>query len=277
MIRKASRPSLIIYFSRPMRNLVNRFSMALFFLLAVFAIFVTQTDNNLAYNIRTKVADIVSPVTKSVSVPVNFVTGVDDSLGSYFFVRSKNHELLEENRSLRRQLMHLSGVQYENKRLQGLLNYVKTLQYKYISTSIVGSTDGPFLRSILIDAGKKDNVKKGQAVVNKDGLVGRITEVGEKSSRVLLLTDINSRIPVVASSSRERIIMSGNNNSTPRLVYVSADSNIAEGEVLITSGDGEMFPPGLQVGVAHKLKDKSYIVSPFVEWHNLEKLSVLDY
>ena len=116
---------------------------------------------------------------------------------------------------------------------------------------------------------------KGQAVVMNGGLVGRVIETGKSSSRILLLTDINSKIPVISIDSRERSILAGNNTENPKLLYMPKESKIVDGEVIITSGDGDMLPPGLMVGKATKLADGSYEVLPFVSWHNIEYVSIL--
>jgi rod shape-determining protein MreC len=244
---------------------------------AIMGVLISRDESQFSNKLREKVVDTSLPIINFVSRPVKFVGELDDSVKGYFFAREKNAKLMEENKALRKQLISISTVAYENEGLRKLLNYVKDSPYKFVSAQVVGDTSSPFLRSILINAGKKDNIKKGQAVVNADGLVGRIIEVGERSSRVLLLTDINSNIPVISNKSRERSIMSGNNNESPDLVYLPNDTKMTKGEVLVTSGDGEMFPPGLQVGVAYSAGGGAFKVSPFVKWHRLDHLSIIEY
>ncbi|MDA0782083.1 MAG: rod shape-determining protein MreC [Rickettsiales bacterium] len=269
--------SFIIHISRPVKALIRKFSLALLFILAISGIIIGKIDSPITNDIRTKITDITSPVIGTMSVPVNFISNFKESMQSYFFVHKKNENLVKENERLKTKLINLSGIAYENERLKELLNYAEQLKYNYISAKVVGNTSGPFYSSIIINAGTSDNVKKGQAVVNEEGLVGRIIEVGEKSSRVLLLTDINSNIPVITSRSREPAIMSGNNNEMPRLRYLSNETKTEELEVVKTSGDGDVYPYGLHVGVIKIDASGTRYVQPFVELHKLEHLSVIDY
>ena len=277
MVNKNNNSSLIIHMSKPVRDIIRRFSLLLLFLAAILGIFITQTNSNFSQTSRAKISDILSPFSVIITAPMNLISNIDNSISSYLFVKHKNAELIEANKKLRESLIDLSGVKYENRSLKKLLNYVEKIPKKYITTNVVGNFDGPFFRSTLVGAGKKENVQVGQAVVNDRGLIGRISEVGEVSSRALLLTDLNSKIPVITSKSRERVIMSGNNSYSPELLYMSKDSQIEDGEIVITSGDGKMFPPGIHVGTIHVSDDKKYFVTPFVIWHKLEKISILSY
>jgi len=269
--------SLILHISRPVKVLIKKFSLALLFIIAIFGIFISKSDNPYSYKLRTSVLDFASPAIGAMSKPINFVSNMSESFASYLFVHSKNESLVQENTMLKNKLVNLSGVAYENESLKKLLNYMEQIEYSYISAKVVGNTSGPFYSSIIINVGNNYNVRKGQAVVNEAGLVGRVTEVGEKSSRVMLLTDINSNIPVISNRSRERSIMSGNNDNVPRLLYLPNESKSVEGEVVLTSGDGELYPYGLNVGVIKVNSNGVRYVQPFAKWHKLEHLSVIDY
>jgi rod shape-determining protein MreC len=270
--------SLILHLPRSVRTLLKRLILAMLLVVAVVGVLASKDDSPFSDTMRTTVVDALSPIISFVSAPINFIGDTDDSIKSYMFAREKNKKLAEENKNLRNQLISLSNVAYENDGLRKLLNYVKDSEYKFVSAKVVGDTSDPFMRSILLSVGKKDNIKKGQAVVNQDGLVGRIIEVGERSSRVLLLTDINSNVPVISNKSRERSILSGNNNESPDLVYLPKETRMESGEVLLTSGDGDLFPAGLQVGVAYPAgAEGTFKVKPFVEWHRLDNLSIIEY
>lgn len=267
----------IIHVSRPVRTLMKRAVILGLLGAAVMGVLSSKDNSAVSDAVRADVVDAAAPVVSMVAKPVGFLDEIDENIRSYFFAREKNKKLIEENKELKRQLVSLSTMVYEDEGLRKLLNFVKDAPYKFISAKVVGNTSEPFLRSVLISAGKKDNIQKGQAVVNEDGLVGRIVEVGERSSRVLLLTDINSNIPVVSNKSRDRSIVSGNNTESPDLAYLAKDAKITKGEVLLTSGDGGMFPAGLQVGVAYPAGGGAYKVSPFVKWHRLDNVSIIEY
>lgn len=279
MISKSrdSSSSLFFYISRPVKVFLKRFSLGVFVILSLFGLFISKSNGPLAYTLRSKTIDALSPALSAIATPVNFFGNINESFRSYLFVHGKNKELMDENRHLRKKLLRLSGVSYENKELTDLLNYVKNLRYKYVSATAIGNMSDPFSHSILVNAGQNDGIKKGQAVVNETGLVGRVIEVGTKSSRVLLLTDINSNIPVITNKARERSIMSGNNSNTPELLYLPKGSELSEGEAVLTSGDGDIFPPDLQIGTIHIEKEGVYKVVPFAQRNRLEHLSIIDY
>ena len=185
--------------------------------------------------------------------------------------------LLAENIDLKKKLIDLSAAANENDSLRNLLNYTQNIEYKYISTVVLGSAGGPFQRSILVNVGAGDNVKKGQAVVSADGLVGRVIEVGQYTSRILLLTGLNSNIPIISNNSREHGVMSGKNDAMPQLLYLPKNSSISEGEIILTSGEGGIYPPGLHVGIVKTGTDGVKRVVPFARLYNLDHLSIIDY
>lgn len=265
----------VLHIPKSVKGLFRRFSFGILIFIAVLALLVGKSENNTVSYIRVKILDAMSPVLDVVALPLEIARNSGGALSSYFFVHSKNAKLEEDNKRLKIQLVRLYQTQKENVRLKKLLNFVKTLEYQYISAKVVGNASGPFARSVLINAGEDDGILKGQAVVMDGGLVGRVVEVGTHSSRVLLLTDINSKISVMSLDSRERSILSGNNDANPKLIYLPKESKITDGEVIVTSGDGAILPPGIMVGNAHKLSDGSYEIVPFVKWHNLEYVSVL--
>ena len=120
-------------------------------------------------------------------------------------------------------------------------------------------------------------MRKGDAAVTGEGLVGRVAEVGERSARVLLLTDINSRIPVVIERSRDQGILAGDNSDNPRLLYLSHGSQLVPGDRVVTSAAGGAFPPGLPVGIVKSTDTGGAVVELFVDWDHMEYLRLLDY
>ena len=146
-----------------------------------------------------------------------------------------------------------------------------------VAARVVGDSGGAFVHSVLVNAGGQDGVRKGQAAVNGEGLVGRVAEVGERSARVLLVTDLNSRIPVLLESQRYRAILVGDNSQRPRLLYLSADAKVSPGDRIVTSGHGGVFPPGLAVGVVTLIANGDVRVQPFVDWERLEYVRLIEF
>jgi rod shape-determining protein MreC len=147
----------------------------------------------------------------------------------------------------------------------------------YVSARVIGDQVGAFVREVLIAAGARDGLLKGQAAMTGDGLAGRIAEVGQRSARVLLLTDINSRLPVLLERTRDRAILAGDNSNRPQLLYLKPRTELRVGDRVVTSGDGGVFPAGLPVGVVESIEDGVVSVAPFVDWDRMEYLRVVDY
>ena len=130
---------------------------------------------------------------------------------------------------------------------------------------------------MLITSGTDNGVQQDSAVINDKGMVGRVIEVGDKTSRVLLLTDINSRIPVMAEGSREHGIVAGDDSDTLSLVYLPENSKLKVGEKIVTSSDGALLPPGLPIGVVTAIAKDKVTVKPFADWYRLEYVSVINF
>jgi rod shape-determining protein MreC len=267
--------SVILYLSRPVRELIRKFSFVLLVLIALFSIFVSKVDSPFTHAVKLTLMDYYSKVAQVVVVPFDKVAVMRENLNGYFLVYSKNAQLQKENEQLRHGLSLLSSEKEENKRLKSLLNFVKDRHYHIISARIVSDASGPFMRSIVINAGANADVKKGLAVIGETGLVGRTLDVGKYSTHVLLLTDVNSKIPVMSSISRQRSVLAGNNTDYPSLLYLPKDTALQEGEEVFTSGDGGLFPPGLPIGIVYKDSGGSYGVRPYAVWERLEHLSVI--
>ena len=130
---------------------------------------------------------------------------------------------------------------------------------------------------LIIDAGGRDGVVKGQAVISEAGLVGHIVEAGERASRLLLLTDLNSRVPVVVESSRARAILAGNNSDRPKLRFLADNAVPPPGERIVTSGHGGVFPSGLAVGLVAPGDLGGARVEPFADFNRIEYVRVVRY
>jgi len=142
---------------------------------------------------------------------------------------------------------------------------------------VVADNGGAFVRTALVAAGYRDGVRRGDAAMTGEGLVGRVVEVGQRSARILLLTDINSRIPVVVERTRDQAILAGDNSDNPQLLYLPHGSSLVPGDRVVSSTAGGAFPPGLPIGVVGSVQNGTAIVSLFVDWDRLEYLRLVDY
>ena len=168
-------------------------------------------------------------------------------------------------------------LEMENRALKGLLNFETGPEARFISSRVVADPGGAFAHSLILNAGEKAGIRKGQAVVTGDGLIGRISGVGYRSSRLLLITDLNSRIPVLIEATRTRAVMAGTNTGRPRLVHLPTGAVAEAGDRIVTSGHGGVFPIGLPIGVVTAVTDSGVEIQPYVHRGRIEYVRVLDY
>jgi rod shape-determining protein MreC len=192
-------------------------------------------------------------------------------------LRAENAQLRKERDRLLQWEAAGRRLEAENQALQRLLRFIPHEARGFISARVIADTGGAFAHSLVLNAGSDDDVRRGQAVVSGDGLVGRVVGVGARSSRILLLTDLNSRIPVVTEQSRVRAVLAGNNTSRPVLDHLPPNDTVTVGERVVTSGHGGVFPPGLPVGVIVSVSDSGTVVQPLVATDRLEYVRVVDY
>lgn len=192
-------------------------------------------------------------------------------------LRAENARLKAENARLQHWQTVARRLDAENGVLHEQLNVVPDPDPAFVTARVIGDMGSAFGHSMLLNAGAKDGVRKGQAVLAGETLVGHIAEVGERSSRLLLLTDINAKIPVMIESSRTRAILAGDNKDRPKLNYVAGNPIVATGERVVTSASGAAFPPGIPIGVVASAVDGIIRVEPFVKRSELEFVAIVDY
>lgn len=198
--------------------------------------------------VRAGATDFFAPVLVTVSKPIQQVAGFVRNITGLAGLQAENAHLQQENARLREWYQAALLLEAENKSLKQLLNVRLEPQHTYITSRIIADSGNTYVKSLLADAGRRDGVKKGQAVISGDGLVGRVVEDGEKASRILLITDINSRVPILVENSNQHAIMAGTNEDMPVLQHVQQGSDIQDGARIVTSGHGGIFPQGLPVG-----------------------------
>lgn len=237
----------------------------------------SKSGNPVATELRTTILDTVTPVVEVVSSPINAMSDFAGWVSGLVTIRSENIALKNQNAQLLQWQAMAKRMESENQSLKKLLNFVPAKKYGYVTVHMVSDISGPFAQSALINGGKEQNIKLNQAVIDENGLLGRVVEVGNSSARVLLITDINSRLPVMSERTREKSILIGNNKTLPSLSYMVANSALQVGDRLVTSGDGGMFPSGVPVGVVSAINGTSVTVQPFADISRAEYVSAIDY
>lgn len=260
-----------------LKGVMQRFAVVTLVVASFALMLLGKADTLAVERLRTSVADAVAPVLDVISRPAASVADGVEYVRGLMRLHEENARLREENARLLRWQMVARQLEAENDGLKALLNYAPAPTASYVTGRVVADTGGAFAHSILMLAGRSDGMRKGQAVVTGEGLVGRVAEVGARASRVLLLTDINSRIPVMVGEGRQRAILAGENTDRPRLIYLPANAGVTPGDLVTTSGVAGAFPMGLPVGVVASVEDGVVRVAPFVQRDRLEMVRALDY
>lgn len=259
----------------PIRALLNRFAL-LFLIIAAFAIMLLgKADTLVVERARSSVVDVVAPVMDALSRPIATVSEGVDRVENFFSVYSENAQLREQNARLLEWQSAALALAAENSTFRKMLNFVPERGASFAAARVIGDSGGVFVRSVLINGGMVDGIQKGDAVVNGDGLIGRVAESGRRSGRVLLLSDLNSRIPVVGEKTRVRAILAGDNSPLPRLDFLPPNARLAVGDRIVTSGHGGVFPAGLPVGRISSIGDGGVRVEPFADFYRLEYVRII--
>jgi rod shape-determining protein MreC len=210
--------------------------------------------------------------------PINASRRAAAQIGELFALRQENARLHDRNQRLLEWQDKARQLALENAALHQLLNLEGGVAPPpAVTARVVADAGGPFVHTVLVDAGADRGVVKGMAAVNERGLVGRVIEVGRRSARVLLLTDFNSRIPVMVEPSRDQAILAGDNSREPGLTFLPLNPRMAIGQRVVTSGRGGVLPPGLAVGRISAVGDHKVAVAPVVDWERLEYVRLLEY
>ena len=198
--------------------------------------------------VRKAVLITVTPVIEVLSKPVQVFNQWSNFLFSIEFVYSENQELKAENVALKKYKSDYQSLLQENRELRDLLQYNNRLEKSFIVSRVISDTGGIYARTLLLNSGSVDGVKDGLGIMTDKGLLGRTIHTNYNNTRVLLLTDINSEIPVVVNSVKEYGILAGNVSGGATLKFVRKGDKLKIGQTILTSGHGGVFPPGIEVG-----------------------------
>ncbi len=212
-----------------------------------------ETFDTDAYGRTRTLSDrVMAPVGDALSTPGRLTGQGVDGVRGYFFAVSENRRLKAELKDMRQWRDVALALRDTNERYRAVLGLKTDPPIPMVAARIVTDSRGPFANSRLANAGIEKGIKPGSPVMSENGLVGRVVGVGNGVSRVLLLTDVAARTPVMIDRTNARAILTGDGGPNPRLEYLRGQDPVRDGDRVLTSGDGGVFPRGLPVGVAVK-------------------------
>ena len=195
-------------------------------------------------------SDISSKIGAIINAPINFVQNGFSNIGAYFANANELNRLKRENKALLEWRDGARAIAEKLETYEKLNNIVSSNNTKVLTGRMVSEINGPFAKSGLINVGSNQGIAANWVVVNQYGLIGRIISVDKESSRVLLLNDSDSRLPIMGASTRGRAILIGDKTDAPRLEHLNIPALIKRGERILTSGDDGIIPRGINIGTA---------------------------
>lgn len=270
-------PRPMLRLAAPLRVLAQRFTFLLLVAAAVGLMVLGKAEAPLVERTRMAVLDAVVPLLDAIAQPLAAADRFMRQANQAMDVYADNARLREENDRLQHWQAVARKLDAENASLRAMMHVAPDLPVSFVSARVVAEAGGSFVRSVVVVAGERDGVMRGQTAITGDGLVGRVVQVGERAARVLLLVDLNSSVPVLVESSRERAIAVGDNTDLLRLQFLGTHAAPRIGDRIITSGHGGVFPAGLPVGVVVDATDGQVRVKPFASPNRLEALRLIDY
>lgn len=219
--------------------------------LAVVLVLLGRAQSHLFDQARMRLTDLMAPALEGLHAPVESFNRWIGSIGEIFVVYKENLALKDENARLRQWRTVAVVMEARVKRYQALLHAVPDPAIDSRLARVIGRANRPFLQTMVLDAGLADGTKPGQAVVDDRGMIGRIYLAGQRTSWVILLTDLNSRVPVSVVSpggASVQAMLTGDNTALPVLDTLSGQVRLQPGDQVVSSGDGGLLPPGLPIG-----------------------------
>lgn len=258
-------------------RLVRR-GVILALVLTAFVMFILwRADSPRLERIRMALMDWATPSMEITAAPLAALGDMAEDLENFTRVYEQNKVLRQEILRLRSWRERAQQLERENSELRALSNLRLAPRIGFVAGEVIADSGSPFSQSALLNIGAEDGVEDGSAAVNGEGLVGRVVGLGQRSSRILLLTDFNSRVPVKVLPSGRRAILTGENADAPRLNFLDTMAGIAPGDRVVTSGDGGVFPPNLPVGLVAVVGEHGARVQISADYQRLEFVRVLIY
>ena len=238
-------------------------------------IFIGKLDLYTARAAKLTISEFIAPIYDVVAAPVRAFETMAGGMRTLASFRAENVRLRAENERLQRWQRRAEILESENRQLKTVLGAASTTEMTPVTARAISAPGGSFSHSLLLNIADIGNVARGDAVVNADGLVGYVIEVGRKYARVLLITDVNSKIPVLLSSSSWPALALGKNSRTLQLDFLPLEAKPATGELVLTSGHGGILPAGVPIGRVIAVDEETVLVEPSVALDQISFVSVL--
>lgn len=236
----------------------KKIEATLFILLSIGFLLVSNNSRDFNKTVSAVFTQISLPVVKFAALPFNTVISLLTDFSELANAKKENEILREDLRRMQSLYVKSLHIHQENQELQRVLNFVTSKSSDFNIAKIIGRTNQIFNQDLFLDIGEEKGIKEGSIVTGNRAVIGRISDIYYKRSRLIMVNDANSRIPIIISRTRTRGVLAGDGSSLMQLLYLPKNHKVKEGDWVFTSGDGDGLPPGLLIGVVKKVK-KDYV------------------
>ena len=259
-------------------RVLKSFFLAGLFIIALLLVLVHKIDINIVSGVSRGVMFVVTPLIHVASLPAEGLGYSYKKIAEILYIHEENERLRQEKQELYLLKDRMRALQTENRIFKKLLHHIDIPQTKSYTARVIAENDNAFSNSLILYLGNAaDFIKSGYAVVNASGLIGRIEIVSGKYARVTLITDINSKIPVVSLKSRDRGILVGNNTRKMNLIFPPLMAELHKGDILVTSGSGGGLPPDIPVAKIKRAGVDTITAAPLFSPSELEIVKIIAY
>lgn len=271
-----SKTPLFSFLSSLRRKILLKYSFLILLAISGLSIYSSQREQMVAQKSEEYALLNIIPASNFFNAIMHALSSIPENIKNYINVKHENDQLKERNRILEKYYKLYLQLNSENAHLKKLLNYADAENYNFISTRIALRENGPYSRLGIITAGTKDGLKDGQIAINTQGLVGRVIKTNTSSAKLLYLNDLNSKFPVITTESRTKAILAGQGNAKLSLLYLPEEANLIEGEMVVTSGDENLLPYNIPIGIIRYEDNKKLYVQPFVNIDKVEFIKIIN-
>ncbi len=268
----------MIRLSVPFRQALSRLTLPVMLMFSLGLVLIGRADQNFSSHLQIGLDDLLAPAYQLVDGPIEAVENGTGVIGQLFDLDAENARLRAENARLLEWQGVAMALEAQNAALKASLHYVPSPTPRFFAGNVVADLGGVYARSVLVELPSSGAVNVvGAIAMDGRGVVGRVVDAGDRAARVLLITDLNSRVPVQIGPSGQPAMMAGTNGPDPDLIYWAPGHPPAEGAMVLTSAVGGAFPPGLPVGVVHYNGTNDPEVLPLADLASLRLLRLFSY
>ena len=271
-----------MFYQKKIRHLakaqrLGKIYITVLFILTFLLILFNKADYIVVNKIKSLSTDVLNPISGFITSPVRVATQAVNKINEIRFLQQDNLKLKEEVKRLKKWHTLAIKNQRENKAFKKLLNTTTNNINLIKTTTITSQTSDIYAKSIFIKAGVNHGVLEDFAVINERGLVGKVLSSSENNSRILLINDQNSSVPVTSTSKKFNAIIKGTaDGKYLTSAFVKDEKKLKIGDVLLTSGNAGIFPSDILVGKVIKISEDSFLAIPYVDFNNLEFVQVIN-